>query len=351
MFNNSVSYTEEDRQKFDEERANNGATEETVDEAEEEGLEQESLLDELVGEEEQAEEDVEEAEETDEEPSKDNVVSKKDVVEVEYKDLDGRDIVARVNVKKDLPDILTVARKGVEALNYVQAIAPVIEQFKNSRILQDVYYYLTRGYSDDDIKKGLPSIWMKEASDNGVEEAQEENLEEGELSLPEIQRRIDKIVEDKVKKIISPLQNEFNSAKARSEIASIESHNATLLRKGLENLGYSPEELGETERIAIDNSFAAIYPGLDPHRYRLTPAQINVILKDALSRGGVNAAKKKMKEAEVAIKNAKATNIMPGRSVKTVRSGSNKSYGGFKVVDEATRMKNAEKFLQILSGG
>lgn len=272
-------------------------------------------------------------------------------IPVKYLDPSGREVEDAVDLSEDLPKIMSIARQGVDALNYAQNIDPVVQKFKNSRILQDVYYYLEKGYSEDDIKRGLPKIWQG---------SEGEAPEEEEIEFDNIEDKIEYLVQKRIEQMVDPIKQEMNSAKAKTESAAVERNNVEVLQGALENIGVDASELTEAERIAIDNSFSMMYPGISPSKYKLSPAQANIIVKDALTRGGIEKAKKtlgsnssansKKNKAKAAARNAKATRTLPGRSVRKKPSSESKPAPRMKVVTEAERIKNAQDLMRRLSG-
>jgi len=319
------------------------STEEAVEGATEEPVEEEIVEEELSEEQEETEEEV--GEEEEEESAEEEVPESQKLFQelseegkkilVEYEDPSGVKAADEVPVS-DLPKIMSLARKGVDAITYLQNAQPIINEFKGSKILQDIYYYRQQGYSDDDIKKGLVQMWSGDGN----------TIEEEEPEFDTIEEKVEYLVQKRLEERLQPLQKQFQAVEGQRTAETIMKHNGSVLEKALSNVGYSPDQLTLAERTAIDNSFATLYPGVDPTRYKLTPAQANVIVKDALSRGGVEKAQKtlaktkpsnKKKNVNSAAKNAKATRTIPGRSV---RSGSEpQNVFQPKIVSEAERRK------------
>ena len=277
--------------------------EEVVDQtAEEVGEGNEEETKEGPEEEEAGEEVEEETEESAEEEETEEEGDKE--FNVKYYDREGQEYEENFT-EKDLPSIMSLAKEGVSAMEYAQEVSPIIDTFSKSKILQDVAYYISQGYTDDQIKKGLPQIWSKDTG----EPKEFDSIEE------EIDYRVEQQLKQKLANMEDKLTHTEEMAKRLAEeksTAAIQDTNRNVFQSALNKMGYDVGDLTANELSAIDRTFADIYPGVDLMRMQLTHAQANIIVKDALNPKGIKRAKKnKVKSMS---KQAQATRSMPGNA-------------------------------------
>lgn len=231
-------------------------------------------------------------------------------IPVTYQDSEGNTYDEDIS-KEDLPAIMSVAKDGIEAIEYVREVTPIMDAFNKSKVLQDLAYYVSQGHTDEEIKKGVPQLWAKEKDD----------------TMPEFETTEDEInylVEKKVEKIVGPIKSKLAEEEQKrkqeeesQQLNGIESNNQNVLISALEKQGHDTKELTSVELKAIDDTFMDIYPGVDITRMKLTSKQANVIIRNALSSKGVEKARKQMSTTQKINKQAMATRSISGKAQRS----------------------------------
>ncbi len=171
---------------------------------------------------------------------------------------------------------------------FITSVAPLLKTLEQSNVLQQILYYKSQGYSDDDIIKGLPQIWAQ---------AQKENP-----SLPNFEEVEDKqqwimaAINNQLKQILTPYEQELLRVKAELQnekyqklYKEVEAHNNSYLEEELSRYGLSSGDLTSEDikelRAAFEDVLGETKKAIkDIKTLKLTKAQAKHIINEFLER-------------------------------------------------------------------
>ncbi len=224
-------------------------------------------------------------------------------VEASDEDIDEEMLGEEVPVKYYDPALGTYVKKKVPYADLVKAyteynvlrplaeqqhrlianILPVFNAMSESNLLQQIATYKLQGYTDEQIRAGLKQIWEQAKEDGG----NVPSFDEVEDKWGAISKVVDYMLNQKLSQVESKIK-EYEAEKQRQQLMSYEEsvaeHNDKLFEKALKSFSISPDELSDEDLKAISQSIATIYPGADLRFLKLSPAQVKIIVKDAMAR-------------------------------------------------------------------
>jgi hypothetical protein len=238
------------------------------------------------------------------------------LVEISYTDADGEEVTERVKLE-DLVEGYKSGKQNSQLQEHIQKqqkyindVQPFVNTVNDSDLVKQIFYYKNQGYTDTQIKQGLPQIWQ-----------QAQKVDETLPDFDDVQDKrsyIDKIVNQNLQNKIMPLQEQItrvqNEKAALEEQIKIEKtivENDKVFDLALSKAGLKESDLTKEDRDSVAKTIQQLYSDKDLRKERLTLAQAHIIIGDAL-RNKIKAAKNKpVNEAKSANRQNAAPNILP----------------------------------------
>lgn len=138
--------------------------------------------------------------------------------------------------------------------------------YSDSKLMQDIMYYKTLGYSDDQIMEGMSNLRGQQSSGKKEEEPPD-FMSVGEEAAWYAQ----KAVKDQLESIISPLQSkvqQYEQMLQKNQNDALKVQNGRAFTSTLNNYGFAPDSLSDTDYDRLDAAMENLYPGVD---FNVTP--------------------------------------------------------------------------------
>jgi hypothetical protein len=278
--------------------------EEEIDETEEE-LEDE--LDEDVDPD-QDEETEEEGEEGEEDDVDDDGEEEDDnpIIPITHIDEEGEEFEREIPYK-ELGKIVYESERMKDYIGktdtMLQGIAPLLDKIKESKIIQDVLYYLDLGHSESEIMNGLPQLWAKVVQQNKPPQ------------FDTYDQEMEWRAEQKAQQLIKPIQTQMQKMQAAQRQKEVYLNNRSVLGNTLKELGWD-DNLSDSQTNKVQAAISEILPGIDIINYSLSDKQAKAIIMTALGKKETSKSNKASQKVQNLLKTAKIPRVLPSKSLK-----------------------------------
>jgi hypothetical protein len=229
------------------------------------------------------------------EPTGDEAAS--DAIEVEYED-DGGEPVKEKYTKQELAAFVKLSKMS-DKDQILMSVAPIMKNITNSKVAQQILQYINEGKTDEELMRGLPELWKPKAEPKKAEEP----IPQFATVADEIEWRANQIVEKKLAEKYKSVENlEQNILRERTQTLNRE-NNDRVLEKALSNLGLTITDVDDEGRKRLTKSFSVWFGNTPVNDVVLSPAQANIIVKDALGR------KRQVKTQQIAQQQTKVNGL------------------------------------------
>lgn len=349
----SQSFTEEDREEHikkgeDEASEQDDEVEEIEENAEEQDGDagedsEEGGLDYSVEDEEEVEEEPEDEEEGEddegaeenEEEDDDEEESEPEEFEITYRAPDGTEQTATIT-EDELPEIYARANRDPdeEYVDFVEKVRPYVENINKSKLLQQIDYYLNKGYTDEDIMSGLAQRYKEEAGENPEEYEEFDMMDK---------KTFEQKVEEAVQKRLAPYENQIKAQQQQQQATEIAQHNDRTLVNALNKYGYDFQQLDENQKNAIMEAFKTYYGDekgrVDVQNTRYQQHQLNGVVKAALVDKQFGKSEPKVRRKTAVKKKSKKIPKISSGAAKTKKANDRKELP--KIDDVAIQQRKA----------
>lgn len=304
----NVSYTDEDRLAAEEQEP---VDDELVDEQEEVAEEGDE---EVHTTEENGTEGDEQEEESDDNP----------LIPIQYTDENGNLVTENIPYQ-DLGNIVLQAKRGFRDPDSEQRTKAVWDMYNDSDIIKQVIYYRAQGYTEKQIRDGLPQLWAQSQDQAQL------TTEDGEVD-------VQKLVKQQVDHELTPLRHKLQQTEQQILEERISTSNEKVLNAALSKHGMEADKLNAQEVDALRKSLFDIYPNANLKQMMLTASQANVIVNDAFrNRKSANRQGAAVKNI---IKQTGAPRVLSAKTSRDTGSRVGQSIDGISREDRARNFRN-----------
>lgn len=148
--------------------------------------------------------------------------------------------------------------------------------YSDSKLMQDIMYYKTLGYSDEQIMEGMAKL--RSQSSGRKEEEQPEFMTVGEEAAWYAQ----KAVREQLENLINPLQSkvsQYEQMMQRNQAEALKAQNGRAFTSTLSNYGFEPDSLNDADYDRLDAAMENLYPGVDFSITPITPKMAEGIVR------------------------------------------------------------------------
>lgn len=173
----------------------------------------------------------------------------------------------------DIADAVAQARQLPQYQNYLVWTRPLVEHLEKSELLRTVHGWKDKGFSDEQIMKGLFNLQQSKEG-GATEEPEAEDLQ--------------KLIDSKVNEKLTPLQQSFEQQQADVRRQQVINHNEKVFNEALFKITKKTYgELEEDEIGAIQRGYRTMFGNnANIEKIPVESAQAMMIIRDALVKGG-----------------------------------------------------------------
>ncbi len=155
--------------------------------------------------------------------------------------------------------------------------------FGDSKLMQDIMYYRTQGYTDEQILEGMANL--RKSSAPSRDEAPPDFMSVGEEAAWYAQ----KAVKEQLENLMNPINEKlsrYEMQQQREQQQNIKANNGVAFSQVLQSYDFEPSKMRQQEYERLDAAMDNLYPGVDFSITPITPRMAEGIVRLAFGSSG-----------------------------------------------------------------